>query len=131
MDPITTTRGDTILAHHTTESPNSHYGQPIWQIEESDPGPGPAIWRQGDNAQPITIVGVVGGWLVARQRDGLLCGILWSDGNYYANVIEDRRHGRPAKGAALTSLCSARYQVRGAVAVAPFDEDSPLGCILG
>lgn len=131
MQPITISRGEEILAHHTTDSPMSHYGQPVWQIEEPEPAPGPAQWTQGEQAQPLTILGVIGGWLVTRQGDGLLCGILWSDGSYCANLIEERRSQRPVKRATLKSLRSGRYQVRGAIAVDAFDADSPLGCILG
>jgi len=130
MQPIAITRGKDILAHHTTDSPHSHYGQTVWQVEDSDPARGPAMWTQGEHVQPLTILGVVGGWLIARQRDGLLCGILWSDGSYYANVIEARRTQRPTKRATLATLRSARYQVRGTVAAAAFDADSPLGCLL-
>ena len=45
MEPITITQGDQILAHHTTGTPMSHYGQPVWVVEESDPDPGRAEWK--------------------------------------------------------------------------------------
>jgi hypothetical protein len=131
MQPITISRQETILGHHTTDSPLSHYGQPVWLVEESEPSPGPAQWAQGDHVQSLTVLGIVGGWLVARQSDGLLIGILWSDGTYYAEVIEERRTRRPAKRATLNSLRHGRYCVRGTITAEFIDPHSPLGCRLG
>jgi hypothetical protein len=130
MQPITISRQDAILGHHTTDSPLSHYGQPVWQVEVPEPAPGPAQWAQDDIIQPVTVLGIIGGWLVARQEDGLLCGILWSDGGYYAEVVEERRTHRPARRASLKTLRSGRYCVRGTIAL-PDDATSPLGSVLG
>jgi hypothetical protein len=122
---------DQILARHSTDGCRSSYGQAIWHVLEPDVTPGKAVWRQGTRIEPLTVLGVVGGWLVARQRDGLLCGILWSgDGCYYANLIETRRDGQPVRAISMKSLRSGRYRVRGAVAAPAFDDDSPLGCVL-
>jgi hypothetical protein len=88
-DKIILKRDDEILAHHTTESCLSSYGQIVWVIEDLHPDPGPVMWFQGDNIQHLEIVDLVGGWLVVRQDNKLLAGIIWSDGNYYADAIID------------------------------------------
>lgn len=130
MEPITITKDGTIIAHHTTESCLSHYGQPVWVVEDEDPGEGKAIWSQGENEQPLQIIGVLGGWLIAAQSNGLLLGIIWSDGSYYANLIVRRDSDLPArKDTTLNELRACRHQVQGVVA-GLFDDDSPLGCIL-
>jgi hypothetical protein len=124
MDPITISRGGKILAQHTTASPLSHYGQAVWVIEDSEPDPGPAVWQQGQNRIRMTIIEVRGGLLVCRQPGGLLCGIIWSDGGYYANLIETI-DGRPCK-----SLYKRGGQrVRGTVQVNPGDPND-LGVVL-
>jgi hypothetical protein len=63
----------------------------------------------------------MGGWLICRQPDGLLCGVIWSDGTYYAEVLEDQ-DGRP-----LTELSDGAH-VRGTVFFSEDPED--LGSIL-
>ena len=97
MEPITIERNGEVLAHHTTESCLSHYGQAVWIVEDEDPGPGPATWKQGENEQALDVIEVKGGWLIVRQADGYLSGIIWSDGNYYANILEDTKTRRPCK----------------------------------
>ena len=129
MTMIEITKKGEVIAHHTTESPMSHYGQAVWIIEDENPGRGKAVWSQGETRVDLQIKGVVGGWLVAVQPDGLLCGIIWSDGSYYAEVIEDRATGEPVRQATMKELQSGKYQVRGTVAL--FDDESPLGSILG
>lgn len=116
MAPIIIKRRGKILAHHTTETHLSHYGQPAWIVEVSDPKPGPAIWEQDGNKQEINILGVKSGWLIARQPGGLLVGIMWSDGNYYANLIENAKTGRPCR-----KLTQKGQKVRGTVQFDPQD----------
>lgn len=89
MDGITITQGDAVLAHHTTEHPRSSYGTLIWCIEAEEPEPGPAEWQQGDTKTTLDVIGLYHGWLVVRQADGFLCGIVWSDGSYYAETLVD------------------------------------------
>ena len=89
-------RDSEILAHHTTESCLSHYGQAVWIVEDDNPEPGAAIWRQGETAVPLDIIKTQGGWLICKQPDGLLCGIIWSDGSYHADLIVDA-NDQPAK----------------------------------
>ena len=119
-----------IIAHHTRNNPASSYGQEVWVVEVEEPELGPAIWRQNSQEVEIILHGVVGGWLVVTQPDGFLSAIIWSDGNYYANIIEDRRKGNGVKNKSLEELKSGEYQVRGAIAVDAWDEESPLGSIL-
>jgi len=89
VELITIERKGEILAHHTTETPLSHDGQPVWVVKEKNPEPGPVIWRQGGNVQILDILGVKGGWLITKQRGGYLSGIIWSSGQYYSNLLED------------------------------------------
>ena len=116
-------RDSEILAHHTTETNLSSYGQPVWVVENEDPDPGPATWRQGENTVNMDIIETRGGWLICRQPDGLLCGVIWSDGNYYADVLVDG-DGRP-----ISELVLGCY-VRNTVQI---DSDDPqdLGAIIG
>ena len=125
MKPIEIVSSDgRMLAHHTTESSLSHYGQPVWQIEE-DPEPGAELrWIQGEIEHTLTVVGLVDGWLVVRQANDVLSGIIWSDGTYRADLIVDRETEEPAPLDA--DLRSGRFLVRGTV---PFP-DSILGAIL-
>jgi hypothetical protein len=124
MTPITISRNGEVFAHHTTTNALSHYGQPVWIIEDNDPAPGPVIWQQGETQLKMTVLTVRGGWLCVRQPGGLLAGIIWSDGSYYANLIETR-DGRPCK-----SLYKRGGQrVRGTVQLNPEDPDD-LGAIL-
>lgn len=125
MEPITISRNGKILAHHTTASPMSHYGQAVWVVEVEDPEPGPAVWQQGEKKLRLNILAVRGGWLIAKQPDGLLCGIIWSDGSYYGNLIETR-DGRPCK----RLYKRGGQRVRGTIQVNPDDADD-LGAILG
>lgn len=130
MNPITITKEGQIIAHHTTDSSMSHYGQPVWTVEDSDPGEGRVIWSQGDNQVEMDVLGVVGGWLVAKQPDGLWIGIIWSDGDYYANVIDQRGYGRPAPvQTTIEDFRSGQFVIRDTLA-GFFDEESPLGCLL-
>ncbi len=86
---ITIEQNGEVIAHHTTESGLSHYGQPVWVVENDDPQPGPAVWRGGEMEINMDILEIRGGWLVCRQPDGLLCGVIWSDGAYYSDVLVD------------------------------------------
>ena len=124
MNPIKITRGEVVLARHTTQSSLSHYGQAAWVVEDPDPAPGPVVWQQGETKTRMTIIGLRGGWLCVRQPGGLLAGIIWSDGSYYANLIETR-DGRPCK-----SLYKRGGQrVRGTLPGDP-DDHHDLGAIL-
>lgn len=123
IEPITITKDDEIIAHHTTESVLSHYGQPVWVIEDEDPEPGPAIWKQGDNEVSIEIIEVRAGWLIIRQPDDLLSGIIWSDGNYFANILEDET-GIPCK-----KLRNHGQRIRGTIQFDP-DNSEDLGATL-
>jgi hypothetical protein len=38
----------------------------------------------------IELLGFVGGWMLARQPDGFVIGIIWSDGSYYADFVIDK-----------------------------------------
>ena len=89
MEKIKIVKDGGILAHHTTETPLSHYWQAVWIVLDEDPSEGPAIFRQGDNQLDIEILEVIGGWLVIRQPDKNLAGIIWSDGKYFADLLED------------------------------------------
>lgn len=130
MESIVIAKGRRIIAHHTTDHPRSSYGQNVWVVEEENPGGGKILWKQGDNEMELKAIGVVGGWLVAQQSDGALCGIIWSDGRYYAELIVDRETEQPVKQTTLPQLQSGKYMVRGTITVGAFDRDSPLGCIL-
>lgn len=92
MNPITITRGEEILAHHTTDSPLSHYGQPVWVVEVDDPEPGLVTWSQeGEEVFELDILGVAHGWLLGRQpQNNAVIGIIWSDGNYFADCLVDK-----------------------------------------
>jgi len=125
MTPIViVTLDGTLLAHHTTEHPESSHNTPIWSIEETPEEGTEVFWTQGANRQKLTVVGLVDGWLVVRQANGVLAGILWSGGSYRAGLIVDRETGEPAPADA--DLTSGKYTVRG---TAPF-LDSALGAIL-
>ncbi|MBT3368524.1 MAG: hypothetical protein HN416_15345 [Nitrospina sp.] len=113
-----------ILAHHTTESCLSRYGQPVWVVEDENPDPGTVIWRQGENEVPLNVIGVKGGWLIVRQPDGLLSGIIWSDGTYHANLLEDSETGDPC-----TELMETGQRIRGTVQLNP-DSPDDIGAIL-
>lgn len=146
MEPITITKDEVIIAHHTTDSPMSRYGQLVWVVENDDLDPGDALWQQGDNKVELKVLGVLGGWLVAAQPDGLLIGIIWSDGCYYANLVEDRASKQPISidqidGSGVTDLIWDKdevmqrlkegcCQVKGTIAIGSLDVDSPLGFIL-
>ena len=112
-------QGENILAEHNTDSPLSHYGQAVWIVQEENPDTGPAeitITQDGGESQtiPMEIVGVFDGWLVARQPDGYLCGIIWSDGSYYADLIE--QDGEPVQEWKEDSFENGSYTVRGTIA---------------
>lgn len=122
MNLITIEKESTILAHHTTESYLSHYGQPVWVVEEKNPEPGPVVWRQDETSITLDILEVRGGWLICRQPNGLLCGVIWSDGEYFANIIVDTNN-QPVKK--FSPGCHVLNTVQ-------FDADDPddLGAIL-
>jgi hypothetical protein len=90
MKPVTITQNGKVIAEHTTDSPLSHYGQSVWVVQEPEPSPGAATWLSGAVEMQIDIICVRDGWLVCKQHDGLLCGIIWSDGDYYANLLVDK-----------------------------------------
>ena len=74
-----------VLAHHTTESCLSHYGQAVWVVEDPDPEPGKATWTDGKDVHEIDILKTQGGWLLCTiDDDPRIIGIIWSDGSYYA-----------------------------------------------
>lgn len=130
MEKIVIRRAEEILAHHTRHHPTSSYGQPIWVVERDEVAPGDIIWSQGDNEQTLYALGVVGGWLVVRQPNGLLAGIIWSDGHYFAGNIICRATGALVKNKPLDELESGRYQVESAIVAEAFTPGSPLGCIM-
>lgn len=84
-------QNEEIIAHYTTESSMSSYGQPVWMIIK-DPEPGIAEWRQGDHSVEIEILFEKNGWLICKQPDGVLCGIIWTDGSYFADLIIDENN---------------------------------------
>jgi len=122
MEPIRILKNEKVLAEHTTASPMSHYGQPVWVVYNDDPEPGKALWVQGDNKVVIEIVCTKGGWLIVRQPDGLLAGIIWSDGNYYANLLLDQQN-QPCKD------IKAGNHIKGTIVMDPEDPDD-IGAIL-
>ena len=76
----------------------------------------------------MEVLGVVGGWLVCEQPDGLLVGIVWSDGRYHAECIIHRETGQVVDSeTTLDDLASGEYVVRDAVPLTALD--SPLGCV--
>ena len=123
MESITITMGDEIIAHHTTEASLSSYGQPVWTILDDDPEPCVVTWSQGDNTQELDILGVIEGWLLCRQPDGIICGIIWTDGQYYANVLECTATGEVIRD--IDNIDVESCNIRGTVMV-----DSGLGCVL-
>ena len=123
MGPITIRRKEKILAHHTTESYLSHYGQPVWTIEDEDPKPGRATWEQDGKEQEIDILGVKAGWLIVRQSDGYLAGIIWSDGGYFANLLED------SDGTPCRKLKKKGLRIRDTIQLDP-DDSEDLGAVL-
>ncbi len=131
MEPIKIERNGEILACHTTEHPTSHEGRLVWIIADEDPEPGPALWIQGDVSFELEILGLVGGWLVCTRPEGPVWGIVWTDGEFYGDLIEDRETGSAAGDITLDDLRSGRYRVRGTVAVDGRNGDSPLGCVPG
>lgn len=89
MEPNKIEMEKEIIAHHTTQTYLSHYGQSVWVVENENPEPGPVVWRQGEMTIPLDILETRGGWLICKQPDGLLCGIIWTDGSYYADLLVD------------------------------------------
>jgi hypothetical protein len=133
---ITITQKGKILAHHTTNTPLSHYGQLVWIIENENPEPGQATFEEAESGTQfeMDILGVIGGWLVVRQRaqkdiPPLLAGIIWSDGSYYGNLIVTREGGNCVEDATLEILNSGEYMVRGTIAMEPFVNSSLLGVL--
>ncbi len=123
-------QGENILAEHNTDSPLSHYGQAVWIVQEENPDAGPAeitITPDGGEPRtmPIEVIGVFDGWLVVRQQDGYLCGIIWSDGSYYAEVIE--QDGEPVQDWEEDCFEQGGYTVRGTIAGF---ESSKLGAMM-
>jgi hypothetical protein len=86
---IVNANGD-LLAEQTTSHPLSSYGTLVWSILDPEPAPGRAIWQQGKNVQELDNIGVRDGWLIVRQQTGILAGIIWSDGSYFADILVDR-----------------------------------------
>jgi hypothetical protein len=93
-------------------------------VRVEKPAPGLATWEQGGNEQRLEIITVKGGWLVARQSNKYLCGIIWSQGSYYANVIEDAKTGTPCK-----TLRARGQRVRGTIQLDP-ENSEDLGKII-
>jgi len=88
--------------------------------------PGRIHWRQVDGPDlEVQALELRGGWLVCRQADGLLLGIIWSDGNYYADLLENRK-GQPVKR--LTRRPGLK--VRGTLHMDP-DNPDDLGALVG
>lgn len=96
MDKIEIIKEGKILAHHTTEHIRSSYGQSVWCVIDDKPEPGAAQFKQGEKTVNIEIIETRGGWLVVRQPDGNLSGIIWSDGGYFADLIVDT-NGSPVR----------------------------------
>ena len=109
-------RNGEILAHFTTESCLSHYGQPVWVVENESPEPGPAIFHNEGKTSTLKILGVVGGWLVVKQEESF-AGVLWSDGSYYAGAIT----GPKDEDITLDDLQSGEYQVDGTLPIGTLD----------
>lgn len=97
MESIQIYTAEDILAHHTVNSTLSHYNQPVWVIEDEDPDPGRVTWKQGEREVDLDILCVKSGWLIVKQPDGFLCGIIWSDGTYFSNVLENAETGPHAR----------------------------------
>lgn len=131
MEPIriTNNRGK-ILAHHTTESQLSRYSQPVWIVEEEECLEDVIIWKQGDNEIKMDCFGVIGGWLVVEQPNGILAGIIWTDGTYYSGNIINRDTQDVVTEDTLDDLGSGMFMVDGAICWSNIDE-SPLGSLLG
>lgn len=124
MDGISIERGEEILAHHTTESSMSHYGQPVWVVEVEDPDPGPAIWRQWNQEGPLEVIEARGGWLICRlPPDPRLWGLIWSDGEFYSDLVVDQ------DGQFVESLNGTGLHIRGTVQFDPEDPED-LGAIV-
>ena len=120
-EPISITRlgtGD-LLAEQTTSHALSHYGSLIWSILDPEPCAGPAIWQQGANRQEVDVLELRDGWLIVRQHSGVLAGIIWSDGSYFADVLID------GNGNAATELQDG-LRVKGAVQIG-----SDMGAVIG
>jgi hypothetical protein len=97
MNPIQIIDNEgTIIAAHTIEHPRSSYGTQIWCIYDESPSPGPAVLKSEGISCPIEIIDVIGGWLVCKRSDGLLFGVIWSDGSYFADLLTDES-GEPVK----------------------------------
>jgi len=125
MTPIViVTLDGRLLAHHTTEHPSASHDTLIWTVEETPEEGAEVFWTQGEIRHRLTVVGVVAGWLVVRQANGFLVGILWSDGSYRAGLIVDRETDAPALADA--DLTSGKYTVRRTVP----SPDSTLEAIL-
>lgn len=120
---IQITRGEEILAHHTTDHPRSSYGQPVWSIEESEPDSGAALWTESDSGQDVelSIICVLDGWLVCQQKiNDAFIGIIWSDGSYYANTIINRETGDGIESWDCDEAKAGLYMVKDTVAVGDF-----------
>jgi hypothetical protein len=120
-EPIRITRLGTadLLAEQTTSHALSHYGSLIWSILDPEPCAGPAIWQQGANRQEVDVLELRDGWLIVRQQSGVLAGIVWSDGSYFADVLID------GNGNAATELQDG-LRVKGAVQIG-----SDMGAVIG
>ncbi len=128
MQPIKIIRGRTVLAEHTTNHPASHYGQPVWVVHVASPRRGVAQWQQAENKLNLQIIGVVDSWLVCKQPGGGLCGIIWSDGSYFAEMIIRRDTGQVVSRATRKQLASGKYMIRSTICAGDFG--GALGSVL-
>ena len=113
MENLRIEKDGKILAHFTTESCLSHYGQPVWVVEDENPEPGPIIFYNEGKTSNLEILGVVGGWLVVKRENEGLAGILWSDGSFHAGAIT----GPKDEDINLKDLQSGNYQVEGTLPI--------------
>jgi len=117
MIPITINDSKGIAAHHTTETALSRYNQPVWVVERS-PESKTLTWRQGHDVQKIKYLGLYAGWLIGNQSNGYTLAIIWSDGDYYADLLtigDGGKFGEPVKLKSLNEIDSATMTVRGTV----------------
>lgn len=113
MGSVTIERAGEIIAHHNESKVLSKRGNPLWSTEESNPAPGKVVWKHDGNNLELNALGVVDGWLVVEQPEGYLNGIIWRDGTYYADLIVDRKNGRPVKGLTLKEVGQGDYRIKG------------------
>ena len=129
MKTIVISRGEEILARYQprvrflpTDSDPGSWNRKKWNRDRLPGGQGASLL--------LTCLGVVGGWLVVRQPNGILARVIWSDGEYRCDQIISRATQQPVKSATIEELRSGKYQVASAAAIEPWDQESPLGAIL-